>query len=155
MNPRFFLETVIHTTNRSKYRSVSFQSDGNVKCTLPQPTTFETIYGRYSHTSRPQPKRRASLSARPNAGRDRASRDVIRDRERVLHERGRAARRRRLEAPRHRGGLAETTPCRVSRNRERARREDRVGRQRCARDRATTEGAEEQPPKRRVEGVAG
>ena len=153
MNPRFFLETVIHTTNRSKYRSVSFQSDGNVKCTLPQPTTFETIYGRYSHTSRPQPKRRASLSARPNAGRDRASRDVIRDRERVLHERGRAARRRRLEAPRH---LAETTRwCRASRNRERARRRGRVDRPRDARDRAETERGEAHSPRRRLEGVAG
>lgn len=120
-----------------------------------RPKTFEKIYGRARPKDEWSLPPRSSLSARPSARRESASRDDIRDREHVLHERGRAARRRRLEAPRHRGGLAETTPCRVSRNRERARREDRVGRQRCARDRATTEGAEEQPPKRRVEGVAG
>ena len=86
-----------------------------VKCNLPQPTTFKkstvgTLTPHALHEAC-----RASLSARPNAGRERASRDVLRDRERVLHERGRAARRRRLEAPRH---LAETTRwCRASRNR--------------------------------------
>ena len=111
-----------------------------VKCNLPQPTTFKkstvgTLTPHALHEAC-----RASLSARPNAGRERASRDVLRDRERVLHERGRAARRRRLEAPRH---LAETTRwCRASRNRKRARAPPRrVDRPRDARDRARPSGA--------------
>ena len=124
-----------------------------VKCNLPQPTTFKkstvgTLTPHALHEAC-----RASLSARPNAGRERASRDVLRDRERVLHERGRAARRRRLEAPRH---LAETTRwCRASRNRKRARRRGRVDRPRDARDRAETERGEAHSPRRRLEGVAG
>ena len=123
-----------------------------VKCNLPQPTTFKkstvgTLTPHALHEAC-----RASLSARPNAGRERASRDVLRDRERVLHERGRAARRRRLEAPRH---LAETTRCRASRTASARAAGAGWTRPRDARDRAETERGEAHSPRRRLEGVAG
>ena len=92
-----------------------------VKCNLPQPTTFKNLTVGTLTPHALHEACRASLSARPNAGRERASRDVLRDRERVLHERGRAARvaadsRRRATSRRRHDGVArpETASARAA-----------------------------------------